>query len=497
MSAIGYGAITTGAGATGLWLPATHAAYTTPTDKDIAWALGAFAARRAEYQLYADYLAGAHRRFWRLRDDGAEFTDFLRRVAVNFCPRIVAAFTDRLRIIGFEPHAEAAGDEQLAEAAWALWQDRRLERHFNQLFSTAFGLGDAYLIVWPDATGRAQFYPESPLHVAVKYDGETRAIALGAKLWADGRHHRLNLYYADRIERFITRADNATLPNTPSGFRPYGDAPNGGDTVINPYGRVPIFHFGAEAGVGQLGTSVLRPVLSIQDDYNVASATLAVVREYQAWPLRWAIGIDPEAQIEVGPDRLIKVASSMGMDGGDKPAFGQFAAADLTAYFNNKESSLMELAAVTGVPPHLLHRGLGTPPSGEALKTAEAPLASRVEKAQTNFGDEAENAIAFGLVIERRAASADDGAGLTALWQSAYTRSDRDEAETVAIKVERVGLSVRRGLVELGYSETEIDEILADKEIEREAASVALDRSMNVGGVPGTVVDITEEASSA
>lgn len=468
-------------GATGhdLWLPPDHAAYRTDAERDIAWALGHFAARRAEYQLYQDYLDGKHRRFWRLRDDGAAFTDFLRRVAVNYCPRLVAAFTDRLRIIGFEPHASATGATALAEAAWSLWQDRRLERHFNELFTLAVGLGDAYLLVWPDAEGRAQYYPESPLRAAVKHDPESRVVTLGAKLWLDGRHHRLNLYYPDRIERYITISANGTLPTAPSGFRPHDAAPDGGAIVRNDYGRVPIFPFAFEGGVGSPGRSVLAPVLPIQDDYNVASATLAVVREYQAWPLRYAVGLDPDSPIEVGPDRLIKVT---GGGDGDKPAFGQFDAADLSPYFANKESSLMELAAVTGVPPHLLHRGLATPPSGEALKTAEAPLASRVEKAQTNFGDEAENAIAFGLLIERRAGvDVADGGNLTALWQSAYTRSDRDEAEVAAIKVRDLGLPWQTVVKEIGYTEADVEAMEQLKEAEQMAAQEALDRALNAG----------------
>lgn len=458
---------TTGAA---LWLPATlTGAYTTERDRDIAWALAEFAARRADYALYADYLAGKHRRFWRMRDNQAEFTEFLKRVSVNFCPRLVAAFSDRLRIIGFEPHANAANaGKALAENAWSLWQDRRLERHFNQVFSDAVGLGDGYLLVWPDAKGKAQFYAESPQRMVIRYDAETRAPTLAAKLWQDDRRYRLNLYYANRIERYRTIADNASLPASPAGFALYDAAPDGGSTVANPYGRVPVFHFPFEGGVGTYGISALRPCLPIQDDYNVAAATLAVVREFQAWPLRWAIGVSPDEDLQVGPDRLLAVEAKDGK-------FGQFDAAPLEPYFANKEACLMELSAVTGVPPHILHRGISTPPSGEALKTAEAPLASRIEKAQTNLGDEAENAVAFGLLIERQANTVADGGHLTALWQSAYTRSDRDEAETVAIKRERIGLSFRRALIELGYSNEEVDDILKDKEAERRASAAAVD----------------------
>jgi hypothetical protein len=468
-----------------LWTAPARNAYDTERERDLAWALGAFAARRRDYELYHDYLAGKHRRFWKLRDTGGEFTEFLQRVAVNLCPRVVAAFTDRLRIIGFEPHANAAAATAIAEAAWALWQDRRLERHFNQVFSTAVGYGDGYLLVWPDAAGRAQFYPESPLRAVAGYDAETRALSLGARLWLDGRRYRLNLYYPNRIERYIAIADNGALPSAPSGFRPFREAPDGGAVVMNPYGRVPLFHFAFEGGVGEFGVSSLAPVLPIQDDYNVAAATLAVVREYQAWPLRYAIGLDPDQEITVGPDRMIIVRGG-GDATNDRAAFGQFEAANLQPYFDNKQSSLMEISAVTGIPPHLLYRGIANPPSGEALKTSEAPLASRVEKAQTGFGDEAENAVAFGLVIERQAASADEGASLTALWQSAYTRSDRDEAEVAAIKVERIGLPWQTITKELGYSENEVAQMEQQKEAEAVAAVDALDASLSRAGAQGS-----------
>lgn len=435
---------------------------------DIDWALDAFAARTEHYALYARYLEGDHRRFWRIKDGDGEFAGFLRRVSYNFCPRVVGALADRLKLTGFVANSPVAADEGTAMAAWNTWEDRRLARYANTIHTYAVGHGDAYLLIWPDANGRSQFYVHRANQMVLRYDGEEpERPVFAARLWRDGRRYRINLYYGDRIEKYRTRADGDAWPKAAAfeEFQPENDTRW---PVDNPYDRVPVFHFAFEGGIGEPGTSILAPVLPIQDDINVAAATRAVVREYQGWPLRYIFGLAEESEIVISPDKLLALENPQAQA-------GQFPAASLDPYNTNIKENLDALSGVTGIPPHLLHKGLGTPPSGEALRTAEAPLASRVEDTQIDFGDVWEQAIPFALRID-----GDVGDGnISAVWQSAYTKPEREHTETVAVKVKDLGVSQAQGQRELGYSKEQVTQMRTEREMETTTATESFTTAFN------------------
>jgi hypothetical protein len=106
-----------------------------------------------------------------------------------------------------------------------------------------------------------------------------------------------------------------------------------------------------------------------------------------------------------------------------------------------------------------LHRGIGTPPSGEALKTAETRLVARVEDTQTDFGPVWEDAIGFALAIEQQA-----DAGMlhvVADWRPAVTRAEKEHAETVGILVQQVGIPREEAYKLLDYSDDQIRAMLA------------------------------------
>lgn len=442
-------------------LAAYLAPYLTPYDPlanvtDLGWALATFAARRDRYALYDQYVAGIHRPLVATQAYEATFRSLLARTAANVCPAVVRALTDRLKLTGFSPHSNS-GDEKSAEAAWSFYQDRRLARVANYAHGRAATLGDAALVVWPDKTGRARLYAHGGDAVAARYDDEEPDLPnLGARLWQDGDRYRLTLYYADRVERYATNESTHTLPSSADAFTPYRED---GEPwpVRNPWGRVPVFPLAFEGGPGLCGRSVLTEVVPLQDQLNKAVIDRAVAQEFGAWPQRWAVGLEPDYDengkplpfpLMMGINRLLTAANP-------ETKFGAFNATDMGPYTETIMSFLDLIATVTGIPPHLLHRGIGTPPSGEALKTAEARLVARVEDTQTDFGDVWEDAISFALTVEGT-----PGGHFVADWRPAVTRAELEHAQTVGILRTQVGIPLEEGLKMLDYTEEQVREIV-------------------------------------
>jgi hypothetical protein len=427
---------------------------------DIGWSLSAFAARRLDYQLYDAYLRGLHRPVVATQAYEHAFRDLLARTAANVCPAVVRALTDRLKIVGFSPHDDTQ-DEASATAAWQFYQDRRLARVANYAHGRAVGLGDAYLVVWPDRAGKAHVYAHGGECLVARHDPEDpETIQVAARLWEEpptreyGHRFRLTLYYADRVERYISGPNTVSLPTRADAFIPYVE-PGQPATVRNPWGRVPVFPLAFEGGPGMCGHSALVEVVPLQDQLNKAVIDRAVAQEFGAWPQRYAIGLEPDYDadgnplprpVKFGVDRLVTIANP-------DAKFGQFDATELGPYTETIMSFLDLIATVTGIPPHLLHRGLGTPPSGEALKTAEARLVARVEDTQTDFGDTWEDAIGFALAIE--------GSGSTMVhvvtdWRPAVTRAELEHAQTVGLLVTQAGLPKTEAWKLLDYTEEQI-----------------------------------------
>lgn len=444
--------------------------------KDIQWSIDEFRARLPRYGVYHAYLTGKHNLVFATKSYRRAFQLLLQGLNCNLSPRVVHALTDRLRLTGFEQHSTEAGtgaDGEAARAtqtdaqkAWALWQDARLDRHFNQVKIEAVATGDAYMLVWPDPEEptRPRFYPQRATDMIVRYDRErTDTIVLAAKLWREGKRHRLNLYYIDRIEKYQTTKDGDDLPEKANGFERYQEPGEPWPVLYRdvpiPDGRVPVFHLAFGGGIGQCGRALLHDVIPLQDALNKTLADLMVASEFGAFRQKWAIGVDPdaeegEASLQVGMDRLISVMSK-------DARFGEFAATDLKAYTETIEFFFRTVAQIKGIPLHHLMMS-GNPPSGESLKTMEAPLVARVLDTQTDFGDVLEDMLTFALTITGEL-TGDHTGHITAVWQSPESRAEKDHIDAIATKVKDIGLPLSQAWEELSYSAEEIADFQAQK----------------------------------
>ncbi len=432
-------------------------------DSEIKTALQQFRARAGQYQLYRNYYDGDHRLVFATDKFRSAFGSLFRAFADNLCDSVVDSCADRLIVTGFaveEGAGTAAGD------AWAIWQANRMDQRAAEAHSEALTSGDAYVIVWPDADGQPTIYPNSAANVTVRYDPETPGRVLwAAKVWPDedGRL-RLNMYYPDRIEKYITRNKTSALPTSSSTFDPY-EFPGEPWPLDNPYGQVPAFHFANSGRVGGFGRSELANVVPLQDALNKSIADMLVAMEYVALPQRWATGLEveideatgrPKAPFVPGADRVWAV-------GAPDARFGQFDPANLVQFLDVQEKFRKEIATVSRTPLHFLIPPAGVWPSGEALRAAESSFLAKVANRQVMFGNAWEDVLRFALrVAGKRVAQ------LSCQWKDPTPRADLERAQ-VGLMKHQLGASQKQILGELGYSPQEIEQMLQDRQEEAKA----------------------------
>jgi hypothetical protein len=407
---------------------------------DLQSALDAINGKLHSVQTFCDYYDGAHKLTFASEKYQSTFARILFGMRDNLCPIVVDAPVDRMEVVNF------SGDESekaVADEAWKLWQRESLELVSSDVHKSALKTGYGYLIVWADETGQARLYAQDPRQCAVIEDEETGRALFAAKQWMTlDKKVRVNLYYANRIEKYQSQKSYNGQEHTAlkaDGFtQDEADAPN-------PYGIVPMFQFKTQP--------VLPDAIPVQDLLNKTICDRLVAQEFGAFPQRWAVGLEPpkneltgnpELPFTAGIDRLWFTS--------DKDTkFGEFSAADIKAYLEAADADRMSMARVTGTPLHFFGLSSNDVPSGEALKTLESRFTKKVKRLALNFGTVWAEVMKFALVIEGKPVSPN----LTVQWHSPEQRSEKEFLETLLQK-QKLGVPNVTLWEEAGYTEEDI-----------------------------------------
>lgn len=437
----------------------------------VSWAIKAFRDPRASaYALYGDYAAGNQSSSVALSSASGPLGNLLVAMTYNRCAPVVDAIADRLNISGFR---DATGKAE-ADAVIDLWQENRMDKREGEVNQEALTSGDGYVIVWPDAaTSVPTIWPQDAAAMRVFYDDERPGlITLATKLWRGSDDYiRLNVYLPDRLEKYITKNKYRTgIPQGEAAFEVYqpdGDMtwPLRYDWFRDTEPSVPVFHFGNNARTGRYGTSELKAVVPLQDALNKSVTDLIKGSELGGHPQKWAKGVDQATvndAVVVGMDRVL--ASSHA-----DAAFGNFDATNLTQLVAVVNQFDLMISRTARIPAHYLALS-GDFPSGEALKTAEAPFVRKITDRQVAFGNVWEDC----MVLAMRMQNIELSYRLEAVYEPAEPRSDRERAE-LAVLYKQAGWPLPAILRELGMSQAEIDVILGEQADAVERARAAFD----------------------
>jgi len=474
-------------------------------NQHIAQAIEQFRSEAARYQKTERYYRGDHDLAFATEKFANTFGTLFREFAMNLCPAICDAVRDKLKITGFgvmsEPPAVAGGsspaefnppptgggsDPGSHAILDHIWFRNRMHQRAGEIHKEALKNGDAYAIVWFDPAGEVTIYPQRAGNITVAYDEETPGrILWAAKLWRTAdRRTRLNIFYRDRIERYVTKreADGALpeakefigLSERPASVgrltQPVGDLRSqvdqvkppadagGSDTIENPFGVVPVFHFANNADVGTLGQSELAAAIPIQDGLNKSILDMLVAMEFSAFRQRWVAGIevdlDPETGVAkqpftAGADQLW-VASDPGT------SFGDFNTSNLDQFLKVKDSFRVDMASVTGTPLHYFLQTSRGFASGEALKQNETRFLAKVRDRQTSFGQTWAELMSFALQLAGRG----PGVELITHWDDPSPVTEKDILENLLLK-KQIGVSTEQALREAGYGDVDVKRMVS------------------------------------
>ena len=423
------------------------------------------------------------------------FGTLFREFAMNLCPAICDAVKDKLRIRGFgingmsdaftryptEPNAAFGSDNGDDRSVITpkgvthtvpaqidhIWHRNRMPQRAGELHKEALKNGDAYAVVWYDALGNIAIFPQPARTVDVIYDENSPGrILRAAKYWrTSDKRTRLNIFYPDRIEQYITRKQCETALPDAGDFAPVGPKSAvdeqpwtldiGPATVPNPYGIVPVFHFANNADIGCLGRSELEPAIPIQDGLNKSILDMLVAMEFSAFRQRWAAGI--EVEIDEATGKAISPfksgADRLWIHSSPQTTFGEFNATDLEQFLKVKDSFRVDMASVTGTPLHYFLQNSRGFASGESLKQNETRFLSKVRDRQLSFGQTWAELMSFALCL--------DGApdvDLITHWEDPAPTSERDILENILLK-KQIGISPEQALREAGYGDIDIQQM--------------------------------------
>jgi hypothetical protein len=449
-------------------------------NKDIEQALTILRANSARYDKTTRYYNGDQDLAFATEKFQNTFGTLFREFALNLCPVICDAVREKLRVTGFSVEDAAVSGQLSAlskngsdstnstnstnSATRSIWQRNRMATRAGEIHKEALKNGDAYAVVWPNAAGEAVIYPNRAANITVAYDDEAPGcIAWAAKMWlAADKHTRLNLFYPDRIEKYVSRTQGEGPSLDAKDFMPFvqsaglSPSPAAGKqaeacTLNNPYGIVPVFHFANNADLGTSGRSELEAAIPVQDGLNKSVLDMLVAMEFSAYRQRWAAGIE----IEYDADGKAVPPFTAGVDHlwiteNPQAHFGDFEAAELEQFLKVKDSFRVDMASVTGTPLHYFLQTAGDFPSGESLKKAETRFLAKVRDRQESFGQVWADVMQFALRIEGRG-----NARLVTQWEDPAPISERELLEIILLK-KQLGLSDEQALIEAGYGSADV-----------------------------------------
>jgi len=369
------------------------------------------------------------------------------RVTENWCAMVIDTLADRIQL-----DAILSSEDNEREAIQSAWQEMAMEVESDEVHEMALIAGESYLVAWLDAeTQEPQAHYHDPRMCVVIYDDENPSKKRVAGKWwvqSDGAQ-RLTLYYADRIEKYITEPHKSQAGTilTAGKFKPFGDD----FASENPFNEIPVFHF-----KNKNCKSDLLNAIPIQNAINKLLVDMVVSSEFAAIPQKYAITNADTSNLKNGPGQLWNIPAGDGI--GQQSSVGQFAAADLSNYSNQITGLVEALGAITQTPRHLFTAS-GNAPSGESLIAMETPLVKKAEDRIKRFTPEWRR---FGKFLLKLLGFTSESDSIQPVFAPASTVLPVTQA-TIRKEAVAAGIPLETQLKSEGWTDAEIEEMQQDK----------------------------------
>ena len=415
--------------------------------------------RRTDYELSRQYYGGDHDTA--ITDRLKKFLPPRLQFRDNFMNVVVDSLSERLTVLGFDIE-----DETISEWVGELWGRNRMDHMQNVVHTETIMLGDSYLLCdWDELNERPRWTHQMAEMIVPHYNENTREIDWASKKWIQRPHigeepeTRLNLYYPDRVEKFVAGGGVWARYSEPEEPWPVPWVDGSGEPI-----GVPLIHFRNRPMGSDFGQSEIINVIPMQDLLNKSLIDLTMILDTLAFPQRYTLNVNHgSSRLDILPGSVTEFHSEY--DGG---TVGQWNAATVDGPLKSIEALVQHIAGTTRTPQHLFQI-IGGIPSGEALKTAESGLVNKAKQRMVNFGNSWEDALMLAMRIQGVFGTAlpeiEEGS-IQTTWDDPETRNEQAHMESLKAKME-LGITKHQIWREMGYTQEQIDQMDEDNTQER------------------------------
>jgi hypothetical protein len=339
------------------------------------WLAQSDAVGRDRVLTYRDFYSGEHdialtdRQQSRLNITTAQI-----RSLANVCPMVVDTVAERLSVRSF-----IAADQRTADKLAEWWHGGDLDAHQDDVHLSALRDGDGYMLVeWNPDTAAPSFYHEladdGTNGVGLVYSSERRKTLYGYKRWRveegeDAGNTRLNLYFPDRVEKYITGHAGAwTLVEAPL---PWVDGAG------QPLG-IPLIHFPTNPNGNDYGTSELESVIPLQRVLTSLWVDLIAAADATGFQLRTLTG-------DIPAEEMIGSPGAIWYSENPAAAFGTLPPGDLSLLIEAIRHTTMTIAQVSRVPLTMFQDSKAVS-SAETIVASERGLIAKVNDRSKSYG---------------------------------------------------------------------------------------------------------------
>lgn len=420
------------------------------------------AAEFEDLRTYRDFYRGEHDvRLTERQATMLGMTEDQIRSMGNYMRLAIEVLAERLSVERFEAQADATR-EQIAQ--W--WSDNDLETIQDDVHLTALRDGDSYLSVEFDSSlNRPRFHHEEAYDgstgVRVVYSDERRVALYAFKKWRiesgpNVGRIRLNMYWPDRFESYITGAsgkyeayiDPAAPPDPATGKPawPIALIDNNGDPL-----GIPIIHFATNPSGNDYGTSELADLIPVQRIITMLLISVASQADELGFPIRTlSNGVPPEGMA------LSRGSLWYSQTG----TYGSLPAADILQLVETLRYATMIVAQISRVPLTFFQDSKVVA-AADTVQASEKGLNARVRDRAKAYAIQWREAMRYAVKLHNRYARAArlDPAGITAIYapfEHADPLTDEDRRSSVAQRHIANGLSITAAYTLAGYSPEEI-----------------------------------------
>lgn len=294
----------------------------------------------------------------------------------NYMSPVVNACVSKLKVKGIR-----ASDDVTTKRFEEVWNYNRMDALMYKIHRIALKKGDCYVLVWPvnDVPTIKVFSPEFVTPVPDPEDEDK--ILFYKKEWNvkdnETIYVRKDVFYPDRIERYVARAGEEFSPYEEDGLPPVFE---------NKYNVIPIIHFKNQIDEGLFGISELRDAIPIQDDINRLIMDTLLDADYLGFGQISIIGATLADIQANNPNGLDRNPGSGWIFPNENTKVEKLSGEALSSFIEAIDEQINELATITRTPLFYL-KPTAQPIAGVSLDKLQSPFLDKVNEVQTVFGN--------------------------------------------------------------------------------------------------------------